>query len=126
MLLDDIKAKLISAGVANTTTWRCFVSYAPDSQDQLISLHDTGGYPQETLAGDVNHETFQVRVRAGARDYATARSKWQEVFNALNDASPPTVGIYLIQAEAAGPLTSYDDAERPNLTVNYRVKRAAP
>ena len=126
MLLDIIKAKLTSAGVIDGTTWRCFIGFAPDTQDQLISLHATGGYPQDTHAGDVNRETFQLRVRTGEMAYTDCETKWRAAFNALHDADLSASDIYQIQAESAGPLEYYDENGRVNMTVNFRVTRAKP
>lgn len=125
-LLDIIKAKLAADGVADGAVWRVFIGFAPDTQDQLISLHLTGGFPQDTLGGETIRGTFQLRVRGAYRDYVTCEAKWRECFNALNDADLSADGICLIQALAGEPL-EYDDAKsRLNMTMNFNVKRTTP
>ena len=126
MLLDIIKARLIATGVANTTTWRVFVGFCPDVSDQVLSLHLSGGFPQETHEGDNVTESFQVRVRAAKLDYVTCEAKWREALYALHDADLSASGIRLIQAMAMGPLEWYDESQRPNMSANFRVVRDKP
>jgi len=126
LLLDIIKAKLVSAGVVNNTTWKCFVGFCPDVQDQVVSLHLSGGFPQDTHENDNVIETFQCRIRAARLDYAACEAKWRQVFNALQDADLSANGIRMIQAMASGPLEWYDENQRPNMTINFRVVRDKP
>lgn len=126
MLLDIIKTKLTTASVVNGTTWKCFIGFCPDDQDQVISLHLTGGLPQDTHGGENVTETFQLRVRAATLDYATCETKWRAAFNALQDADLSANSIYLIQALTSGPLEWFDEKDRPNMSVNFRVMRAKP
>jgi hypothetical protein len=72
--------------------------------------------------------TFQIRVRGSRRDYATVRQKWQDLFNALQDAPSGSTGnllsgVTFIQAMHYGPLVFTDDKSRVNMTVNFRVMR---
>lgn len=126
MLLDTIRQKLIDDGVVDGTTWKCFIGAAPDDQDQLISLQLTGGFEQDTLGGENVLETFQVRVRSGAREYVTCEAKWRAMFDSLHDADLSASNIYLIQALATGPLTWDDDKLRTNMSANFRVTRDKP
>ena len=103
-LLEDIRTVLINTGVANTSTWKCWIQYAPDNADQCISLHYTGGMPQDTLAGENIRPTFQLRIRASGLDQAAAQAKWWDMFAALHDADLSAYGIHLIQSGATGPL----------------------
>ena len=125
-LLDDIRTVLLAAGVANSTTWKCWVHYAPDTADQCISLHLSGGLSQDTLAGENVRPTFQVRVRAARLSHAVVEAKWWEVFAALNDADLSAYNIYLISAQNTGPLEWLDSANRPNMTLNFIVTMLSP
>jgi len=124
-LLPIIRTRLISAGVIDTG-WDCFIGYIPDVQDQLIGLSPTGGFPQDTQENDNLIETFQANVRSGVRAYAVCEAKWAELFSALQDANLSSSGVRLIQALQTGPLIWYDDRNRPNMSVNFRVVRDRP
>ena len=121
-LLDIIRTRLIAAGAANTSTWKCYIGFCPDAAEQLMSLHLSGGYPQETMEDDYSIETFQLRVRSGV--YTTCEAKWQACYSALH-GQEDAIGnsIRLIQAMASGPLEYYDDLKRVNMTMNLRVIR---
>jgi hypothetical protein len=126
-LLDDIKAKLSADGVFDGSTWKCYIGFLPDDQDNCIALFETGGEPPDTLARENIRPWFQARVRAGAHEYAAAHSKWQAVYDSLNDAETSGVspdylpGYVYIQAIQTGPLVFYDAELRPNMTVNFRA-----
>lgn len=129
MLLDLIAEFLVQMG-ATSTLWPVWKSDLPDEQDQGIALFETGGYPADTLGRENEDVTFQVRVRGTRKDYQTARFKWQEVYDLLQDAqqtagSPVLLpGVTFIQAMHAGPLGWPDAKGRPNLVANFRCKRA--
>jgi hypothetical protein len=127
MLLDDIYAYLTDLGLVNgTTRWPCYEGYMTDDQDQTVALYETGGFPADTLLRENQRVTFQIRVRGSRRDYATVRQKWQDLFNALQDAPTTTghlPGVVFIQAMHYGPLVFTDDKSRVNMTVNFRVMR---
>ncbi len=125
-MLSIIRDKLIADGVANSTTWKCWINYAPDIADQVISLHMTGGYPQDTHGGENVIQTFQVRVRAPRLSYSVCLDKWWQMFRCLNDANLSASDIHLIQATMSGPLEYLDEENRVNMTANFRVVRTTP
>ena len=126
MFLDDVYDYLIAQGVVSTG-WSLHVGYFTDDADQTIGIFPTGGLPQDTLGRENLRPTFQTRIRASKLDFATAYAKWQDVFNALQDAkdtpgSPHLLpGVAYVQAMAGAPLCFNDDKERPNMTSNWRV-----
>ena len=131
LLLEIIRDKLEADAVVNGSTWKCFLGFLPDDQDQCISLHLTGGFPQETLGNENVAQTFQVLVRAGDREHVICEAKWWEMFNSLQDAdftaSPVNdATIYLCQALASGPMTFADEKQRINMTANFRIIRERP
>jgi Bacteriophage minor capsid protein len=129
MLLDDIATYLTAMG-ATSTLWPIWKSDLPDETDQGIALFETGGFPPDTLGRENEDVTFQVRVRGTRKDYQVARAKWQEVYDLLQDAqqtagSPVLLpGYVFIQAMHAGAMGWNDAKGRPNLTANFRVKKA--
>ena len=122
-LLEDVRSKLSSAGVLSGG-YLCFIGYVPDDQDKIIGLIFSGGEPQDTLEGENVIQHFQVKVRAGRLDFAACETKWQAAFNALQDAT--ITDVYLIQAMATGPLTWYEEKQRPCMSLNMRVIRDKP
>ena len=132
MILTNIRDYLVALGlVEGATGWKCYAGIMPDDQDQTIGIFETGGYPADTLGRENLRLTFQVRVRGRRLDYAVARAKWQELFDALQDAqsglvgSPdPLEGYAFIQVLSQGPLHFNDANGRPNLTSNWRVMKS--
>jgi hypothetical protein len=132
MFLDSVRDYLISLGVVGGVTgWPCYIGLFPDDQDRCVGIFPTGGYPADTLARENERLTFQTRVRAGRFDFPIAFAKWEEIFNALQDAqegswptSPdPLEGFVFVQAMQQGPLQFNDSNGRVNMTSNWRVLR---
>lgn len=130
ILLDDLDAYLTAQGVISTG-WTLCKAYLPDDQDLVVALFETGGYPAQELRRENERVTFQLVVRASRLDYVTCRAKWQEAFDALQDAQEMTgssplllPGVAYIQAMHYGPVSLTDDKGRPNLKSNFRVMRA--
>jgi hypothetical protein len=124
-ILDDIATHLETGSptiVGGSTGWTLFKGLMPDSPDQAVALYETGGPPpgQEKGGTRLSEPTFQVRVRAGAHDYSAARTKIQEVFAELDDAT--ISGYIFVFPLNAGPLPlGQDTNERPHLTWNFRT-----
>mgnify|MGYP003395104934 CR=1 FL=1 len=130
LLLDDVRTYLISQGlVEGSTGWSCTEAYMPDDADKTVAIFETGGLPADTLDRKNRAVTFQTRVRAARLDFTTARTKWQQIFDALQDAqvasgSPQSlVGYVFIQAMAVAPTHFNDNNGRPNLTSHRRCLR---
>lgn len=131
VLLDDIGDYLTAQGVVSAG-WTIAKGYLPDDSDLAIALFETGGYPPAEINRENERVTFQLQVRGTRLDYVTCRSKWKEVFDALQDAKEvaglPVLlpGVVFIQCMQQGPLALYDDKGRPNLKTNFRVLRTLP
>lgn len=122
-LLVLIRDRLVAHGVVNTTTWPCYINYAPDVSNQLVSLHLTGGFPEDTHGSENVIQTFELRIRAAQLGYTACEAKWWETYDHLQDADMSNAGIRLIQAMASGPMTYMDPENRVNMTMNFRVVR---
>ncbi len=128
-LLEVIRRKLIADAVVNSTTWKCYIGYTPDDQDQAISLTLSGGFPRDTLSGANVLPTFQVTIRTGYLSRAACETKWWQVFNSLDEGDPTVSGdgdlseggVRLISPMNTGPLEWLDAKNRVNMSVNYRV-----
>lgn len=126
MLLDDVRAYLVAHGVVSTG-WQLFSGYLPDDQDQCIAISFSGGYPADTLGRENARPTFQLRVRAGRLDLATAYAKWEECFNFLQDAQAGSgllTGYAYIQALSTAPMAFTDAKGRHNLTTHFKVMKS--
>lgn len=125
-LLDIIRDKLIAENIVEVhSTWKCWIGFAPDTTDRIVSLHATGGFPQDTLLNENLRPTFQVRVRGQRLDYSVCEAKWREVFTCLQNADLSSEGIFLVQAMTSGPLEFYDEKERINMSANFQVVQSA-
>lgn len=121
--LITIEAALRTAGITTVQSgsYPCFIGVLPDLPNTAVGINYTGGYPQDTHQGENLLETFQVFVRAGEKDFATAYAKWYAVFNALENAS--LSDIYLLRAMTSAPLSFIDAKNRQCLTSNFNVVR---
>lgn len=130
MLLDDIETYLTAMG-AVSPSWPIRKGILVDDTDQAIAIFETGGYPADTLGRENLNPTFLVQIRGPRLDYLATRNKWQEVFDILQDAQQsagsPTLlpGYYMVQAMHDSPRSiGTDDKGRPNLVMNFRVKKS--
>ena len=131
LILDDLYAYLCANGFGPSTAWPVYEGFIPNDTDQVVALFQTGGYPADTLGRENERLTFQVRVRAKRLSYAQCYGTWLAIFNLLQDAQQTSgspqflVGWYLCQAIHYGPLMFNDDLGRTNMTMNFRIVKAA-
>jgi len=123
-ILDDMRDHLVTNSIVEGATgWQCLIGRITDNQDQQVALFETGGETPDASTGTdtkVDEVTFQVRVRASVLAYDDARSKIQDVFDTLQDAT--ISGYVYVFAIQAGPLNmGYDNNNRPELAQNYRA-----
>lgn len=119
-LIDDILSTLTTAAVIDGSTWFGHGAYMPATPDQVVLVVETGGLVpgQESVTG-FDKPTFQVRVRGQAEQYDVARTKMQEVFDALNDATISDF-VYCFAVQS-GPLPlGHDEKDRPLLSLNFQ------
>ena len=125
-ILDDIGAQLTSDDVVGGVTgWTLFKSYQPKSPDKTITIYETGGpEPDQTPGTGYDFPTFQVRGRGAEFGYEALRSKMQDVFNSINNAT--ISGYVYIFAVDSGPIPlGYDKEDnRPQLTWNFKTMKA--
>lgn len=132
MFLDQIKRHLAELSVVDGSTgWLCRLSDMPSTPDKVVVLYETPGDPpdvDESGAVEYDEPGLQVRVRGEVDDYAAARNKIQDVFEALHENEPTamtgeTIIVYLY-ATQSGPLPMGKDSNnRPELVWNFRVKK---
>lgn len=122
-LLDVLFNKLTTDGVVGGASgFAGFVAYSPDTQDQIVSVYDSGGLPEETQQKLYSVATVQVRVRSKELDYLTGRQQWDLVYASLQNADLSAQGVLSILAMNSAPLYFIDSKNRPNFTVNFRVR----
>ena len=128
MFLDDVRDYLTAQGVV-TSAWPAYIGYLPDDADCMIGLFATGGYPADTLSRENSRPTFQTVVRGPEFGYSATHDKWEEVFDALQDAAQmsgsPTLlpGVAFIQAMMTEPLVFPDPKRRLKFISNWRALR---
>lgn len=130
-LLDEVGARLINqnVGVAGTTaSWSVFKGYEPATPAQVITLFETGGFPNQPHEGNLlDLPTFQVRVRGSTYGYAAARAKLAAARTALEGMTAGTFsGRYYCQVTAQSEPISLgqDESHRPRLVMNFTALRS--
>lgn len=125
---EDVKDMLESSAVgAGTYGTDLFISLMPPTPNACLAVFDTGGYDPQ--AGyDYERPTVQVRIRGEVFGYQAAWDKAKEVSTALHGLYNETwngaryVGIWQ-QGDII--FMGYDDNNRPLLSLNFRIHRAA-
>lgn len=130
MLLDDIEAAIVTAGLgqnsADATDWFIFKGYMQEAPDRAICLYVAGGL--EPLAGQpVDYPTVQIRVRGGVDDYDATQQKEDAIFKLLHDCNASvmigSVYVYLIAMQSTPIPMGQDTNRRPALIRNYRIMK---
>lgn len=124
LLLESVRTYLISSG-AISSGWSCYISAAPDDANQIVVLEFTGGFPQDTHAGENLRPTFQVRVRGDRMNYSTVESKWYDIWKKLHNTSSIS-GVRMMLAVQTAPIVLHDEKGRLNMLVNFNAVIAAP
>lgn len=138
MLLGEIANYLVSQGVAvagSTASWSLGLGYEPASPDAVITVTETGGFPQQEMSTQpLERPTFQVRVRgpinlAGSSAYSQARSKLNQIMTTLEGFGNKKIGTvpwyYLHIRRQGEPLSlGFDNTNRPTVAVNFAAIRS--
>lgn len=140
-LLDEVAARLYTAGLASSTGlngWVLMKSQLPDSTalpDKLVAVIETVGYAPGART-EVDRPAFQVLVRGtalqrGSSGYSEARAEAQSIKNdlhartgALGTTAGSTQYYVGIWAEQDPFLLEYDAQNRPVLACNFRAMRS--
>lgn len=135
-LLEEVAARLISQGVGvvgTTAPWVVFKGWEPETPDQVLTLYETGGLPNQprddALTGALDQPSFQLRIRGGqtSTGYPAARTKLAAARTALEGMSPGTFsGRYYCQVTAnSEPISlGHDESHRPRLVLNFTALRS--
>ncbi len=138
MLLPEIGNYLVAQGVAvagSTAKWSLGLGYEPATPDGVITIVETGGFPQQELSTQpLERPTFQVRVRgpinlAGSSAYMQARKKLNDVMTTLETVMNKTIGNpawrYVHIRRQGEPLSlGFDNTNRPSVAVNFSAIRS--
>ncbi len=123
---EGIKDLLVNAGVAvfaSPTGWSLSVSKQTEIPHELVTVYDSGGSaPNPRWL--VDFPSVQVRVRGAPNAYQSARSKCDEVKNALLGLDSQDInGDRWISIAMGSDITfiGYDDRDRPNFTLNFNL-----
>ncbi len=138
MLLAEIAAYLVAQGVApagSTADYVVSQGYVPPGPDRLITILETGGYPNVGFStGTVDRPTFQVRVRGPAwgtnvNGYTSARAKIETIRSTLEGVLSKSIGnpawTYVLIKSLHPPMDLGRDVnDRPNLVMNFQALRS--
>jgi len=109
--------------VGGSTGWTLKVGKMVGEPDQVIVMYDTGGLtPNPKWA--VDYPTIQAMVRGKPNDYGVTWAKARAVRDALLGLDSQTVGsdrwVSIVCPGDVG-FVGYDDAQRPMVSVNFRI-----
>lgn len=105
------------------TGWTSKIGNMVDSPSQLVVFYDTGGQSPNP-AWLVDFSSVMVQVRGAPNDYGAAYTKIRQVRDSLLGIDSQDVGSdRLVSIICMGDIgfLSYDDAQRPLFSVNFRV-----
>lgn len=133
-VLDSLADRLETDGifVVGTTT---FISFMPESPDNVISLYESPGADNfhnfgtgDPVFDDIE---IQVRVRSNPNDYPSARDVAHNVIRSFEGILEETIDGHLFHwvRKMSGPfLIDRDENERQVLAVNFSawVREASP
>lgn len=133
-LIDDIGTLIQNstlAGIpgssqATASGYTLCKGFMPPTPDKVVCVFETGGLPPDPF-NVIDRPAFQVRVRAGAFDYATARAKIWSIFTTLHVDTPFTVSTrYYPGIQASGDVMGMgtDTNNRPSLAQNFLAIRS--
>ena len=127
--LADLKTFIDASGVSSVS-WPVRLAILNTDSAQAIYLSEAGGFPFDTLGRENINAKFQLLVRGPAEEFEACLTKWQEVFDLLQDAqdnpgSPALLpGWTFIQCINSRPNTWWDSEGRACLTTEFRYKKA--
>jgi hypothetical protein len=113
----------ICAAVDTPSGWTLKVGKSTAEPDQLITMYDTGGMPPNPKWA-VDFPTIMATVRGKPNAYNAAWTKARAVRDALLGLfSQDLGGDRWVSITCPGDVgfVGYDDLQRPELTVNFRL-----
>lgn len=139
--LDDLEARLKTAGLASSTGaggWVLVKSQIPDSTalpDNLVAVIETAGFPPDARV-EIDRPAFQVLVRGsalqrGSSGYSEAKAQALSIKNDLHARGPGqlgttgSTGYYVGVLAMQDPfLLEYDQQNRPIVACNFVAWRS--
>ncbi len=125
----DIKDLLENSATGLVFGTDLFVSQMPDDTNvhdkQIVTIYDTGGTDPDTYH-TLERPTVQILVRGRAEKFQTGYTLAETVYNQLHAIKNQTVNstrYILIFATSAILFLGYDDNNRPEWSINFRIER---
>ena len=122
----DIKDILVADGIGTFGT-DLFVSKQPSTPDAVVTVYDTGGFAPEGTTSD-HYPTVQVLIRGDQNSYRTTYTKAENVrdsLHRLHDETWNSTKYIAIWAMSDIIFVGYDENERPEFSINFRMHRRA-
>ena len=121
MLLDDIASYLQQQGIAGV-----YKGFMPDKPDNCVVLFEYAGEPMELTmgSGDPTLERPDLQVRVRNTSYSAARSKIEDVVDALHGLANEVLGdrrYLLIRANQSPESLGLDANNRSEFVCNFSV-----
>ena len=126
MLLDDILARLVAAGVVDgSSTWEGRINYMPESPNQLVCLYELASEPAEQ-EWSIDYPEFQIVIRGDEYGSEDARTEAQDVFNALQSQEALVGATYVyLYCNQSGPFYVGPDVQnRPKFQMTFSVMKS--
>jgi len=123
MLIEEIADYLVTKGIGTKGT-DIFLATQPTTPDACVTILDTGGFaPDNELP--IKEPTIQIITRGSDNDYETAKQKALDIYEELHKLSNVTLTtsyVYLIEALQEPTSIGRDEADRFEISCNYRLK----
>jgi len=122
----DIKDILVADGIGTFGT-DLFVSKQPSTPDAVVTVYDTGGFAPEGMTAD-HYPTVQMLIRGDQNSYRTTYTKAESVrdsLHRLHDETWNSTKYIAIWAMSDIIFVGYDENERPEFSINFRMHRRA-
>lgn len=124
-LLDDVASRLEADAVGGgSDDWSILKGALMPSPTKQIAIIETGGYaPTMEAVQGYDYPTFQVLVRTEKYKYQEGRAKIQEVYDSLHLGDLGGGYVDCIGIQSAPMFVGFDNDERPNWSINFRVMK---
>lgn len=129
-LLPEIGTHLQTGGIGTLGT-NLFLGMMPDTPDACVAVYEYPGGQGEYVLGtsmtQIERPKFQVMARAAEDDYASARSKIQDVYTLLDavvETDLSSKRYHRISAIAPPFFVERDSKKRPLMVCNFQAEKA--
>ena len=126
----DIAQKLDTESIgtfAGTSAFSIYCFKEPDSPDDVITIYDTGGTPEDGIAKACLCDNFSIQIRIRGNDYSTMYTKMKAIETAIHNVSwvDSSVTQYFVARSDVVTSLPRDTKDRLIMVQNYTGLRSA-